>query len=913
MWNGKRCLAKFGNLFRRERAERELAREVESHLALIEEEYSRRGIGPEEARLAARRIYGGIEQAKELHRDERSIIWIEQTLSDVRYACRNLARNPGFALVVTLTLTLGIGVNATLFSAYNAVALKPLPVADPNQVVRFERWFEHGFRGETQYGFSYPEYAYCRDHNDVFSSLVAVSWPNQVVVQAGETPSAEPEIAAAQFVSQNYFADLGISSRLGRTFLRQEGRVPGADPVAVISHPFWDRHFHSNPQIIGRVLQVNGILLTVIGVAPEEFTGTSTLPQVPDLWVPLSMQTRLLPGPDWTQEPDNQPLQILARLKPSTTPKRAQAESDSLIRQVASTFRAREKTLATTLQPTAFFGNTDDLRFKSFIASLMLLVGSVLVVACVNVTNMLLARGAARQREIGVRLALGASRARIIRQLLTESILLSLLGGVGGLVASIWTAKLLWVSILQVFTGLFAGNVVFRLDLNPDMRVFVYSLVLSLLTGVLFGLSPALELSRPDLTRALKEEGRSLGRRWSRSRLRAFLVATQVGVCMVLLISTGLLLRGLLRSQAAQPGFETHRVLLLSGDFGRDPEKSVTLERHLIEGLQSLPGVKAAALGTFPLLGTWTPPILIEGSRAPQTKSGDRTLASYASDTYFNTVGIQLLRGRAFTDREAANNAHVAVISESTARRFWPGENSLGKLFKLDLDFRGTFTAFEVVGIAKDVRFANLTRIDPTHVYVPTGTKDFYGILVRSQGDPMGAIAAVRHAVEGLDENLARSLWFRTIEGGPLHLQKSMAQIAALYAGILAFVALVLAAVGIYGVMAYLVNQRTREIGIRMALGSTTVSVLKTVLLEGLRPACAGILLGMLGAAALTWALHSSLVFPGAVDFFYGLPFYDPVTFLGLAGFFILIVGMATLVPARRAIRVDPMVALRFE
>jgi predicted permease len=457
MLNCRRYLAKLRNLFRYAQAEQELAREVESHLALIEEEFVRHGMDPEEARLAARRTYGGIEQAKELHRDERSIVWLEQTFSDIRYACRNLVRNPGFALVVILTLTLGIGVNATLFSAYNAVALKPLPVADPNEVVRFERWFEHGFRGETQYGFSYPEYTYCRDHNDAFSSLVAASWPNQVLVQAGNRHAVGPDMAAAQFVSENYFADLGISSRLGRTFLPSEGHVPGADAVAVISHQFWERRFHSDPQIIGKLLNINGIAFTMIGVTPEEFTGTSTLPQVPDIWVPLSMQAQLLRGSDWLHEPDNQQLQILARLKTSTNPKHAQAEANSLIRQFATTFKPREKTLATTLQRTAFFGNTDDSRFKAFIAAMMLLVGSVLVVACVNVTNMLLARGAAREREIGVRLALGASRGRIIRQLLTESILLSLLGGAGGLLASIWTAKLLWVSIQQIFTGLFAG------------------------------------------------------------------------------------------------------------------------------------------------------------------------------------------------------------------------------------------------------------------------------------------------------------------------------------------------------------------------------------------------------------------------------------------------------------------------
>ncbi len=431
---------------------------------------------------------------------------------------------------------------------------------------------------------------------------------------------------------------------------------------------------------------------TLIGIAPEEFTGTLTLPRVPDLWVPLSLQSRLLPGSDWLHEPDNQQLQILARLRVSITPKQAQTEADSLIRQFATTFQPREKTIATTLQRTAFFGNTDDIRFKTFIAALVLLVGSVLVVACVNVTNMLLARGAARHKEIGIRLALGASRARIVRQLLAESMLLAFLGGAGGLLASTWTAKLLWVSVVQIFTGLFPGSAVFRLDLKPDLHVFEYALGLSVLTGILFGLSPALQFSRPDLIAALKEEGRSQGQRSSRSRLRSLLVTVQVGVCTILLISTGLLLRGLVRSQAARPGFESHKVLLLSGNFGSDRAKSVSLERRLIDRLRSVPGIKTAALGTMPFLGTWTPPIVIEGGGNSETQSRNRTLASYASERYFDALGIELLRGRAFTDREAASGAPVAVISQSTARRFWPRENPLGKRFKLDLDFRGKWT-----------------------------------------------------------------------------------------------------------------------------------------------------------------------------------------------------------------------------
>lgn len=918
MGSYRRFLAKLLNLLRHERAEKELAREIASHLALMEDDFQQRGMTPLAARWAAKREYGGIAQVKELHHEARSFVWLEQTLRDVRYGWSNLVRNPGFVAVVALTLALGIGVNATLSSAYNAIALKPLPVADPNNVVRLERWFQHGYRGDIQYAFSYPEYAHCRDHNDVFSSLIAASWPHEVLIErAGGTRASQPETAAAQLVSANYFSDLGIVPQVGRTFNTKSDGIAGADAVTVISYSFWQRRFHGDWRVLGSVVQVNGTPLSVIGIAPEKFTGTSTLPQVPDLWAPLSLQTQLLPGSDWLHEPENPQVQILARLKASTTVERAQTEVDALMRQFAETFTPLDKTVSITLQRTAFFGNTDDLRFKASITALMLLVGSILLVACVNVANMLLARSAARRREIGMRLALGASRGRVMRQLLTESLLLAFLGGFGGLLASMWATKLLWTSVQQIFSGLFPGTVVFRLDLSPDMRVFAYALAVSFVTGILFGLSPALQFSRADVTLAVRDEGASFGWREGRSRMRGLLLALQVAVSMVLLISTGLLMRGLMRSQDADPGFETHNVVLISADFGSDLAKSIVLERHVLDQLQTLPGVKGAALGTTPFLGTWTPPIVVESVRAIEGRGAShaeataRTLASYASDHYFDTLGIPIVHGRGFSEQEARTNAHVAVISESTARRFWAGRDPLGKLFKLDLDFRGEFTEFQVVGIARDVRFANLTRVDPTHVYVPTGTKDFYGLLLRAQGNPERAAASVRMAIQKFDRNLLPSLWLRTIDNGPLHLQKSLAQTYALYAGMLALLALTLAGVGMYGVMAYLVSQRVPEIGVRMAVGATAADVLKAIVVEGLWPTFVGMAAGMTGAAGISWVLHRSLVFPGSADFFYEIAFYDPATFLGLAAFFAIITAAASFVPARRAISVDPLVALR--
>ena len=857
-------------------------------------------MSPQQAREAARRAFGSVDRAKELSRDEGSLVWLEQAWQDVRHAFRSLLHSPGFTFVAVITLALGIGVNVTLFTAYNAVVLKPLPVADPKQVVRLERWFEKGYLGDVQYAFSVPEYIYCRDHNDVFSGLVAASWPVPILadIQGGNVERLHGEL-----VSTNYFTDLGVVAQIGRTFVQED------DPVVVLSDSFWQRRFSGDSRILGRVIMMNGVAATVVGVASEEFTGTSVALRVPDFWVPLSMQTRLVPGHNWLNEPGDRQLQILARLNPSTTLKRAQAQTDILVRQFATTFQERDRTKVVTLQRTSFLGNTEDIRFQAVVAALMVIVGMVLLVACTNIANMLLARGASRQREIGVRLALGASRSRVIRHLLTESILLSFAGGMAGLLLSVWTSKLLWVFIQRFLAGPLTSGFVRKVNLTPDMRVFAYALTVSVVTGILFGLSPALQFTRPDLSTALKNEGGFLGQRMSHSRLRAALVTGQVTISTVLLISAGFLLRGMIRSQSANTGFETHRVFLLSADFGNTTAGAAALERRLIDRLKTLPAVESVGLGHPPLMGTWTPPIVVE---KPRASLRGRTLASYASDTYLATLGIALLRGRLFTRQEAEKSARVAVISESTARQFWPDEDPLGKRFQLDLDFRGNFTEFEVVGVSKDVRFANLTRIDPAHVYLPTSAAEPYPMLVRVQGETQAAASAARTALAGLDKSLLPSLSIISLEEGPLRVHKALAQTLAIFGMILASLAVTLAAVGIYGVMAFLVSQRVTEIGIRMALGATPGGVLNAVVVQGLRPVLAGIAFGIVGAAGLSWTLHTSLTFPGSSDLFYGVPFYDPATFLGLSFLLIAVAACASLFPAQRALRVDPMVALRY-
>jgi macrolide transport system ATP-binding/permease protein len=533
----RRMIAKLRNLLRNRPAEAELSREIASHLALLEEEFRRQGMAPDEAHRRAGQTIGGVEQAKQSHRDERSILWLEQSGQDLRHACRTLIRNPGFAFTAVITLALGIGVNTTLFTAYDAVALRPLPVANPGSVVRLERWLESGFAGDVQYAFSWPEYVYCRDHQDAFADLVATSSPVHVLASISDDKESEADQAKnlqGQMVSGNYFNSFGIAAARGRTFGPEEDRVPGGNPVIVLSHASWQREFNADPQVVGRLVKINGGDYTIIGVAPRSFTGTSLLPQVPDFWAPASMQGQLVSGQDWLREPNDFEFQLLGRLKPGVALKQAEAETDGLIHQFSSTFIARDRTLKVTLQHTAFFGNTNDVRFEAGVAALMLIVAMVLFVACANVANMLLARGATRQREISVRLALGASRVRVIRQLLTESILLSLAGGIAGLGVSVFASRVIRIAVTQMLTAQLGGDFAFSLNLNPDTRVFTYALILSVTAGIVFGLSPALQFSKPELATSLKDETTSFGRRIARSRFRSLLVAGQVAVAVLL-------------------------------------------------------------------------------------------------------------------------------------------------------------------------------------------------------------------------------------------------------------------------------------------------------------------------------------------------------------------------------------------
>ena len=912
------------SLFRKEQVDRELDEELGAYLEMAAEEKMKQGMSRKDAHRAVRLERGSPEVTKEIVRSAGWESLVETCWQDVRYAARTLRKSPGFTAVAVLTLALGIGVNTTLFTAFDAVALKSLPVTEPKNVVRLVRTLSSGGQGDTRYAFSYPEYAYFHAESQVFSGLIAASWPFRVSAilpgqaNAGSLASEEPQVIQGQLVSSNYFAVLGTRPIVGSLFLPVESQAPGTNPFIALSYPFWQGQLDSDPQIVGKVIKLNGAAFEVAGVASRDFIGTANPPIVPDFWAPLGMQAQLLPGEDWLNQTSGYHVQLLARLERGTELSQAQADVTVLAQQfqAAEAQPVQDKTVAITLQHANYFADANDIRFQAFVTLLMVAVGLVLVVACANLANMLLSRGVGRQRETGIRLAMGASRRRLIQQWLTESILLALLGGAAGLFLSLWTTTLLRLAVAPVIQGLFGINPSV-IQLSPDLRVFTYTLLISIITGVAFGLSPALQFTKADLAAALKDEGTAFSQRTSRSRLRDFLLGAQVAISMLLLISASLLLRGLLKSQTADPGFETKRVFPLGLYFSDDTAKSNALATRVISHLTELPVVASVGLAhNVPWLGTWTPPVRVEGTSAPPKSLPWQVLANYVSPGYFSTLSIPILRGRNFTLLEGNSGAPVAIVSQATAQQFWPGEDPVGKRLKLDLNFRGSWTEFEVIGVVKDVRTANLSRVDPGYIYVPTDAAKLfnYSLLLRTHGDTNTSLASVRAALEDLDRtHFPPGMQLTSLEEGPMRVQEVIPHAISNFATSLSVLALLLALVGVNGVMAYFVSQRSHEIGVRMALGGTAQDILRWTVRSGMRPALIGAMVGLVAGLGVATFLRAVLVFPGSPNLLFGVSAFDPLSFVVSVGFLLIAALVVCYIPARHAMRVDPMVALRYE
>ena len=811
--------------------------------------------------------------------------------NDLRYAARSLAKSPGLAATAILAIALGVSVNTTVFTLLNAVALRPLPVPAASSVVRIYQSFQgkhsRNVNGSPSY-FSYSEYANYRDHNQVFGGLAAY-YPFFGATLAGE----HPRRLFGALASCNYFDVMAVRPALGRSFRSDECAAPGEAAVVVISDELWRGTFGGDKGILGKSVTLNRVPLTVIGVAAPGFLGAEAFAS--DFWVPLTMDPAIHPGNSLKN--DNLSwLVLLGRLKAGVPLARARADLGVIAERLDRLYPGRKTRLTVDV---AHFADEPEMRqgVLSVSAVVFAAVSLVLLIACANVANLLLARATARKKEIAVRLSVGASRARLIRQLLTESVLLALpAGAAGALIASLSAGALLRAAashLPQEMPGVaFTGQ--------PDFRVLIYTLALTILTGIVFGLAPALQASRPDLTTALKEEGAGAGTHGSRGFLRSTLVAAQVSVCLVLLITAGLLARGLLAAQSVEPGFQTRNVIVADFDLeleGYDNARAAAFHRSVEERVARLPGVDGAARAVITPLGmnTWGTGIKLPGQAEFTSIHYNEVMPEY-----FSLFGIPLIRGRNFTEADSESN--VAIVMEATARKLWPRQDPLGKIFQME-DGPNSLKQFEVVGVAHDSHTSSLSQLDPYFFYFPLSGKDQLAakLIVHTSAPLAGTEKQIQMAARGVDPNVL----VRTASMDQnIDLYRMPGRLATALAGVLGGFALLLASIGIYGVVSYAVSRRVREIGIRMTLGAGRREVLRLVMRGAMTPVAVGALLGIAACAGVSRVLSTVL---------YGVSPLDPVAFAGVTLFLLGIALLASYMPARRATRVDPMVALRYE
>jgi macrolide transport system ATP-binding/permease protein len=912
----------------------DLEEEIRLHIELRQQEGVQSGMTAYDARAAARRRFGNTTYLKEESHIAWGWEWLENVAQDVRYGLRTLRKSPGFTAVAILTLALGIAVNTTVFSAFDALFLRPRPVKGPNSLASIFRTTP----GEPHGGFSYPDYLYYRDNSRAFSDLSLVAFGMAVTSSdlPATSPEAVPRVAGAVgfqlpqllqgsaqpimcfFVSGNYFPMLGAAPLLGRILLPEDDQA-NATPVLLMSGNSWQRHFHSDPHIVGSTLHLNGAAFTVIGVTPLDYLATAS--SVPDFWAPVSAKIAI--GTATRQELENRLVIAgfpIGRLKPGAALSDAQAELGVLAAQLRTQYPDAERNM--TVGVASGRNNLAALDSDAWpvVIAAMSAVALLLLIACANVASLLLARAVARRKEIAVRLALGAGRWRLLRQLLTESILLGILAGALGLPLAGWMLHLLIVEIASALPS-FWGTI--ALQINPDIRIFAYTLFVSCAAGIAFGLTPALEASKADVNSALKDDSTAFGYGLSRSWLRGLLIASQMAACLVLLISSALLLRGSQRALKIDPGYNAQSVAFLEmydpKNLHYSQSQLLQLNRDLINGIVSLPGVRSVSQASRGPIGgnRWVAVARAEATSPPPSTGGGETPTagySYVTPNYFDTLGIPIVRGRTFTPHEADGQASVVVISEATARRFWPGEEPIGKLLKIGSEKGSTsfpgerdpFVASSVViGIAGDVRSMDLRRLDESYLYLPLSQSRQWTsiLLVRADGNPTPLLPVIGREFRRVDANLP-------VLAAPLNTMVSMdpyfvvSRIGGVLASIVGALGLLLACLGVYGVVSYSVVQRTREIGIRMALGAQSIQVLRPVMTEGFRPILFGVVLGVLASGGVSRALSATL---------FGLSPLDPASFAGVSLLLIVIALLATWLPARRATRVDPMLALRYE
>ena len=935
-------LSRLRGLFRKRSLEQEMTDEIQSHLEMQIDDHLRQGMSREEARYLALRKFGGVEQVKETYRERRTLPAVETLLRDLKYGLRMLRRSPGVTAVAILSLALGIGANTALFSVVDAVLLKTLPVEYPDQLVLFEWQAGKAFRTNSMSGtsnvdtppgmrglslFRYDVFQKLRLAQDAatessLSDLFAFGPLPELTMKLGD----QAEIVDGQAVSGDYYSGLRVNPSLGRTITREDDR-PGAAPVVVLSYRLWQERFGADPNVVGQQLKLNQQSLTIIGVTPPEFDGTLQVGYHPAVTVPLAIEPWLRPNNSIlgnATAPGLWWLNVMGRLKPGATEEQARQTLNGVFQAAALDAMPppRKSSEPAQLAPKDYPhlisepGNRGMLdRRKSYaptIYGLFIVVALVLLIACANLANLLLARATLRGPEISIRLAVGAGRRRLLRQLLTESVLLATLGGVVGVLFAFWGKSAL-VALTDNETGLLPKGA----EPTLNWRVLVFTLAVSLLTGVLFGVVPALRATRLDLNTTLKQSGRTTGRV---SRLSKALLVVQVAVSALLLVGAGLFIRTLYNLQRVSLGFNQENLLV----FRLQPEKAgykdeqlVRFYQQLFDRLDHLPEVRAATFARVELIANdnWFHDFLLPGETVA-TAAEHETMREMVRENYFATMEIPFLRGREFTPQDNSHAPGVAIVNQTFQQKFFPNDEVLGKHITLNYNDRDV----EIVGVVADTKYQRQREPNQPLLYTPwqqepTDIGEMHFAL-RTTRNPLTLAGEVREVVRELDSNLPVT----KISTQSARAQATLGQ-ERLYARLLTFfgvVALLLGAIGLFGVLAYSVSQRTKEIGIRMAFGAKVVQVIRLVVWQGMKLVLLGLAVSAVIGYVLKRLLENQYFGPDSwqremAEQLYGVEVSDPLTLIAIATLLTLVALLSCWLPARRAAKVDPLVALRYE
>jgi predicted permease len=897
---------KLSMLFHRSQFDADLEEEMRLHLALREQQGLQAGMTQMDARSAAHRRFGNPTALKEKSHMTWGWQWFEDLLQDVAYGMRAMLRSPGITIVALLSLSLGIGANTAIFSLMDAVMLRSLPVDDPGQLVLFgngtDSGISDGFSNEDL--FSYPFYRAMRQKNEVFSNLAAVfSMNNRIHGFVEGRTEAEP--MNIQLVSGTYFPMLGVHATVGRTLTDEDDQVKDGTPVAVVSSSWWNRSMAHDFSVLNRKLKIGSTIFTIIGVAPPEFFGTK-VGDSPDIWIPLSMQKEVPPNFDGYSDNFSESLYLMGRLKPGTTMTQAATNVNLLFRQILLGFpdaplsQENLKKLENTrvvLSPMATGLSTLRRKFSEPLKILMAVVGLVLLIACANIANLLLARSTARTREFAVRQALGAKRSRLIRQLLTESLVLAFAGGALGIGFAAGASRLL----LRLVSG---GQATVPLDVSINVRLMLFTLAITSATAILFGMIPALRATKLELTESLKDGRGTAGTR-AKNLLAKTLVITQIAFTLVLLVASGLFLRSLINLTNVDTGFNRENVLRLQTDassigYMYGDSRLLSLYQQIEERVNAVPGVRAASSSLFTYNeGSWNTRVSVYGYDADKNRNVKHNIVTTG---YFRSMGIPLLAGRTFGPQDTATSQKVTVISDTMARTMFPNGSAIGHRYGVGgPDHAGDL---EVIGIVKDVKFGSLQESQQTLDYFPVAQQVRYlnDFEVRYSGDFAPVASAIRNAIHEVDRNLPISNVTTLNEqvNRSITNQRLVAQLSTFF-GLLA---IFLSCIGIYGLMSYVVTRRTNEIGIRMALGAERADVRWMVMREIFLLVAVGIAIGIPVALAGNRLISNML---------FGLRAADPVSLLAAVAALLIVAVMAGYLPVRRASLVDPMVALRYE